>query len=162
MTVDIITQLKPEQLESAYGRETPIPVIPTAIIPIPPPRDERILAEIERTGVLTIGMRKDAAPFGFINRDQSWDGYCGDLALSLADYLTEELGREIPIQVVEMTSTLGDRYDLVQKGRVHVECGPNTIRQDVAGIAFSNPFFFASPQFLIRTEQVDQINPIYR
>jgi predicted dienelactone hydrolase len=159
MILDIITQLTPGQLESAYGRPTPIPVIPTALAPLPTPRDESVLEEIERTGVLTVGMRKDAAPFGFINRDQAWDGYCGDLALSLAEYLTEDLNRDIPIQVVELTSTLGDRYELVKDGNVHLECGPNTIRQDVDGITFSNPFFFASAQFLTRSEHVDQVNP---
>ena len=114
MGLDIISQLTTAQLEAAYGGSTPIPVIPAALAPPPAPREESVLAEIERTGVLKIGMRKDAAPFGFINRDEAWDGYCGDLALSLADYLTQELELDRPIEVVELTSTLSDRYDQVR------------------------------------------------
>jgi predicted dienelactone hydrolase/ABC-type amino acid transport substrate-binding protein len=159
MAVDIITQLTPAQLEAAYGGETPIPVIPAAIAPAPPPRAEAVLAEIERTGVLRVGIRKDAAPFGFIDRNQSWDGYCGDLALGLADYLTRELELDRPIQVVELTSTLGDRYDLIRNSTIDLECGPNTIRPDITGITFSNPFFVASAQFLIQAGQAGRVNP---
>jgi predicted dienelactone hydrolase len=67
MRLDLIQNLTPEQLEAAYGRPTPIPVIPPAIAELPPPRDESILAEVARTGVLQVAMRRDAAPFGFIN-----------------------------------------------------------------------------------------------
>ena len=62
MGLDIISQLTTAQLEAAYGGSTPIPVIPAALAPPPAPREESVLAEIERTGVLKIGMRKDAAP----------------------------------------------------------------------------------------------------
>ncbi len=159
MAVDIITQLTPDQLEIAYGRTPPIPVIPAAIAPTPPPRDESILAAIERTGALRVGIRKDATPFGFINRDQAWDGYCGRLALTLAGYLTQELERDTPIEIVELTSTVGDRYDLIRNGAIDLECGPNTIRHEVAGIRFSNPFFATSAQFLIQAGQEEQVNP---
>jgi ABC-type amino acid transport substrate-binding protein len=159
MAVDIISQLNPSQLEAAYGGSTPIPVIPAAIALPPAPRNESVLAEIERTGVLKVGLRKDAAPFGFINRNQAWDGYCGDLAISLADYLTQELNLERPIEVVELTSTLQDRYTLVRDDAIQLECGPNTIRQDVEGVAFSNPIFIGSAKFLIQTQALDRVNP---
>jgi predicted dienelactone hydrolase/ABC-type amino acid transport substrate-binding protein len=159
MAIDIISQLNPSQLEAAYGGSTPIPVIPAAIALPPAPRNESVLAEIERTGVLKVGLRKDAAPFGFINRNQAWDGYCGDLAISLADYLTQELNLERPIEVVELTSTLQDRYTLVRDDAIQLECGPNTIRQDVEGVAFSNPIFIGSAKFLIQTQALDRVNP---
>jgi predicted dienelactone hydrolase len=159
MGLDIISQLTASQLEAAYGGSTPIPVIPAALAPLPAPREETVLAEIERTGVLKIGMRKDAAPFGFINRDNAWDGYCGDLALSLADYLTQELDLARPVEVVELTSTLSDRYNQVRNDTIQLECGPNTIRTDVAGVTFSNPIFIGSAQFLIQAGQTDRVNP---
>ena len=159
MRLDLISQLTAAQLETAYGGSTPIPVVPAAVAPPPTPREETVLAEIERTGVLKVGMRKDAAPFGFINRNNAWDGYCGDLAMSLADYLTKELNLNRPIQVVELTSTLGDRYDQVRNNTIQLECGPNTIRIDEPGIAFSNPFFIGSTQFLIQAGQIDRVNP---
>ncbi|MFQ4138557.1 alpha/beta hydrolase [Nodosilinea sp. PGN35] len=159
MAVDIISELSASQLEAAYGGTPPIPVMPTAIASLPAPREETILAEIARTGTLKVGLRKDAAPFGFINRDNAWDGYCGDMALSLGRYLTDHLTLASPIQVVELTSTLDNRYSLVQDGTVHLECGPNTIRSDVAGITFSNPIFVGSAQFLTLAGQAKPINP---
>lgn len=159
MAVNIISQLSANQIEVAYGAEPPIPVIPPTLAPTPPPRDETILAEIERTGVLKVGLRKDAAPFGFVNQAGAWDGYCGDLALSLADYLAAALNREVPIQVVELTSTLDNRYNLVREGSVHLECGPNTIRADVLGVVFSNPIFVSSAQFLTLANPANPVNP---
>ncbi|PSN19634.1 dienelactone hydrolase [filamentous cyanobacterium CCP5] len=159
MTLDLITELRADRLEAAYGGTPPIPVIPAAIAPLMPPRPDSILADIEATGVLRVGLRKDAAPFGFINRDQAWDGYCGSLALALGDYLTAELDLDTPLQVVELTSTLSDRYDLVRDDVVHLECGPNTIRQDVAGITFSHPFFVSSAQFLMPAGAEARVNP---
>jgi ABC-type amino acid transport substrate-binding protein len=159
MAVDIISDLSASQLEAAYGGAPPIPVVPAAIAPRPAPRAESVLAEIARTGVLKVGLRKDAAPFGFINQDDAWDGYCGDLALSLGRYLTDHLNLDSPIEVVELTSTLDNRYDLLRAGTVHLECGPNTIRSDVAGITFSNPIFVGSAQFLTLAGQPEPINP---
>ena len=159
MAVNIISALSAQQLEAAYGGTPPVRVIPAALAPTLPPRDESVLAEINRTGVLKVGLRKDAAPFGFINQAGAWDGYCGNLALSLADYLTAQLNRDVPIQVVELTSTLDNRYDLVKDGFVHLECGPNTLRTDVAGVVFSRSIFVSSAQFLTVANPANPVNP---
>jgi predicted dienelactone hydrolase/ABC-type amino acid transport substrate-binding protein len=159
MALDLITSLTAEQLETAYGRPTPIPVIPPAIAATVPPRAETILDEIKQTGVLKVALRQDAAPFGFINRNQAWDGYCGDLALALGNYLTEELDLAVPVQIAEITSTLDNRFDLVRDGNVHLECGPNSIRTDLEGVLFSNPIFITSTQFLIPAGREAQVNP---
>lgn len=159
MALYLISELTANQLESAYGGPPPIPVIPAALAPTPPPRNESILAEIERTGILRVGLRKDAAPFGFIDRNGAWDGYCGDLALSLGDYLGEQLNRDVPVQVVELASTLDNRYDLVREGSVHLECGPNTLRTDVPGVVFSRPMFVSSAQFLTLANPANPVNP---
>lgn len=158
LRLDLIQSLTPDQLEAAYGGPTPIPVIPPTMAELPPSRDESILAEIKRTGVLQVALRRDAAPFGFINRDDVWDGYCGDLAISLGNHLTETLDMSFGIQVVELASTLDNRFDLVRDGTVHLECGPNTIRADVPGIDFSRQIFVTSAQFLVLQEQADIIN----
>ncbi len=159
MTLDIITSLTPEQIEDAYGRSAPIPIIPPPIAATPPPRADSILEEIDETGVLRIAFRKDAVPFGFINRQDAWDGYCGDMAIALSRYLTEELDRDVSVEIAELTSTLENRFELVRNDSVHLECGPNTIRDDVEGIMFSNPFFTASNQFLTLSGNEDQVNP---
>lgn len=153
MRLDIIQSLSPEQLTAAYGRTPPIPVIPPPVAAVPPPRDESVLAEIQRTGVLKVAFRKDAAPFGYINQADQWDGYCGDLAIALTDYLSETLNAPIGIELVELTSTLQNRFDLVRDGSVHLECGPNTIRQDVSGVSFSTPFYVTGAKLLVPSQQ---------
>ena len=159
MTVDIITSLTPEQIETAYGRSAPIPIIPSPIAATVPPRPESVLTEIEETGVLRIALRKDAAPFGFINRQNAWDGYCGDFAVGLSRYLTQTLNRLVDVEIAELTSTLDNRFELVRNNDVHLECGPNTIRNDVDGVIFSNPFFVASTQFLVPVGNEASVNP---
>lgn len=159
MTLSLITSLAPQQIEEAYGRSAPIPIIPPPIAEVPAPRAESILEEIDETGVLRVAFRKDAVPFGFINRQDAWDGYCGDMAIALSEYLTQQLDREIDIEIAELTSTLENRFELVQDDSVHLECGPNTIRDDVEGIIFSNPIFTASTQFLVPTGTEAQVNP---
>jgi hypothetical protein len=159
MRLDLIHSLTPEQLEAAYGRPAPIPIIPLTIAQIPPPRDESILTEIQRTGVLQVAMRRDAALFGFINQADEWDGYCGDLAIAFGNYFTETLDMPFDIRVVELASTLDNRFDQVRDSAVPLECGPNTIRTDVPGINFSRQFFVTSAQFLTLQDQANTINP---
>ena len=159
MTVDIITSLTPEQIETAYGQSAPVPIIPPAITATVPPRPESVLTDIEATGVLRIALRKDAAPFGFINRQNAWDGYCGDLAIGLSRYLTQTLKRPVNVEIAEITSTLDNRFELVRNNDVHLECGPNTIRNDVEGVIFSSPFFVASTQFLVPVGNEASVNP---
>lgn len=159
MTLNVITSLTPEQLETAYGRPIPIPVVPPTIAEAVSPRADSILTEIAETGVLRVALRKDAPPFGFITPENAWDGYCGDVAIALSNYLTQTLDRSVDVEVAELTSTLTNRFDLVRDNNVHLECGPNTIRDDVNDIVFSNPFFAASTQFLVRAEGSDRINP---
>ncbi|MEO0405726.1 MAG: alpha/beta fold hydrolase [Cyanobacteria bacterium P01_A01_bin.135] len=159
LRLDIIQSLTAEQLEAAYGASLPIPIDPPAIAPETPPRDESILAEIERTGVLKVAFRKDAPPFGYINQDTAWDGYCGEMAIALGNYLTNALDSPTRVELVELTSTLQNRFDLVRDGSVHLECGPNTIRTDIADITFSQSILTASTRFLISSSKADTVNP---
>lgn len=159
LQLHLIQSLTADQLSTAYGRRLPIPINPPAIAPLPPLRDESILAEIEQTGVLRIAFRKDAPPFGYINRESEWDGYCGDMAIALSNYLEETLDMPVAVELVELTSTLQTRFDWVRDGTVHLECGPNTIRTDVEGITFSRPMLVASSRFLVLRDQIDNVNP---
>jgi len=158
MIVDLVTSITPEQLETAYGGSTPIPIVPPLAEAVPP-RAESILAAIERTGVLKVAFRRDAVPFGFIDRQDRWDGYCGDMAVALGDYLTQALDLEVAVEVAELASNLTNRFELVRDGDVYLECGPNTIREGVEGIIFSNPIFTASTQFLVPTDRAALVNP---
>jgi ABC-type amino acid transport substrate-binding protein len=103
-------------------------------------------------------MRRDAPPFGYVD-ETGWTGYCPALALALRDYVQEESGRNISVELVELPSTLGDRFDLVRDGQVYLECGPNTIREDIEGIEFSNLIFATGSRFLTTLAQAAEVNP---
>lgn len=159
MQVAIVRSLTPAQLETAYERTPPVAIIPPAIESTSASRDESVLAEIERTGVLKVALPKNMAPFGFINESDEWDGDCGAAAIALGQYLSTELDVARPIQVVELASTLQNRFDLVRDGTVHLDCGPNTIREDIPGIEFSESIYATGANFLVLNELAKTIRP---
>ncbi|NER26773.1 MAG: alpha/beta hydrolase [Symploca sp. SIO1C4] len=160
MSLKLLNSLTPAQLETAYGGSAPEPIIPETITAaLPLPRQETVVEEIKRTGILKVATRSDAAPFGYIDsRQDLWTGYCSELANSFANYLTQKLNLSTVIEVVKLPSTLKNRFQLVQNENVHLECGPNSISSDLEGIVFSNPFFVTGTQFLVKTREQEQVN----
>jgi ABC-type amino acid transport substrate-binding protein len=151
MKLLMIESLTPVQLETAYRKKPPIPVVPPAVeTVISAEQEESIVSEIKRTGVLKVAMRRDAPPLGYIDAKQRWSGYCGDLAIALAEHLGEQLELDLGVELVELPSNLENRFALVRDKTVHLECGPNTIRQDLEGVTFSNPFLATGTRLLTK------------
>ncbi|MEB3312617.1 MAG: transporter substrate-binding domain-containing protein, partial [Cyanobacteriota bacterium] len=159
MVVDLIRQLTADQVNAAYPGRPPVALVPPLPVAAVPPRQEPILETIKRSGELRIAMRRDAPPFGYGDDTTGWSGYCPNLALALRDHLTETLQTPVAIDLVEMPSTLDNRFDLVRDGQVYLECGPNTIRRDVPGIEFSNVIFATGTHFLTTPERASGVNP---
>ena len=158
INLHLITSLQPEQLEIAYGKKPPLDLYPKPIVGVQPAREEPILEEINRTGVLKVGVRSDAAPFSYLNDNSNWTGYCASFINSLEDYLELKLDRPGGIQVVKLPSNLQNRYQLLQQDRVHLECGPNTIRSDIEDVTFSQPFFVTGTKFLLKSDRANRVN----
>lgn len=154
-----IQALTPSELEIAYGTKPPTPIIPDRIAPQPPIRERGIIAEIQETGVIKMGMRRDATPFGYLNQDDNWTGYCDELAETFAEYLQTKLDLASTPKVVKLQSTLANRFQLIEDETVHFECGPNTIRRDLEKVSFSIPFFITGIQFLVPEENITKVNP---
>ncbi len=157
----LVRSLAPEQLAASFGQEPPLPVVPEPLAAAPPRgRDETVLAEIARDGVLRIAMREDASPFGYIDGDGIWTGYCLDLADRLAGYLADRLDRAEGVDVVRLPSTLENRFDLVRDKSVHLECGPNSVRSTSDGdTAFSGAFFATGVQLLVPAARKSELTP---
>jgi len=156
MPLYLTPPLTAAQLETANGGPPPIPVIPPTAGAIAPSSPASTLEAIAATGTLTVGIRADAAPFGYLDSEGSWTGYCFDLVNGLAANLSTTLNLDTPIHVVRLPSNLENRFSLVQNGTVQLECGPNTIRTDMPDVAFSFPFFYTGTQFLaLRTATSD-------
>ena len=156
--VHLTQSLSPEQLEVAYGKQPPVPFFPETLVAEAPRRKESILEEIDRTGVFKVAVRSDAPPFGYLGTNGNWRGYCADFVKSFEQYIELKLNRSGGIQIVELPSNLKNRYELLQKNLVHLECGPNTIRDDIDGVSFSQPFFATGTQFLVPINKASQID----
>ena len=112
-----------------------------------------ILEEIKETGVLKVGLRQDAPPISYRNGEGMLTGYCVDAIAALKQKLQDEL--EIPYEIIVdiYTSTLTNRFELVADGTVHLECGPNSVRDYTEKFIFSQPFFISGTHFLINTNR---------
>ena len=159
LPLHLVKSLTPEQLEQAYGEISPTPPIPESVVAVSPRKQENILAEIQNTKTLKIAMRSDAPPFGYIDSQKDlWTGYCADLADSLGKYLAQQLNIPSGIEVIKLPSNLKNRFDLVEQDRVHLECGPNTIRTDQEDIRFSDLFFATGTRFLVTNGNAAKVN----
>ena len=111
---------------------------------------ESVLDRVKDTGVVKLAIREDASPFGYLDRAGNLQGYCLDFFALLRNKLTQELKRDV-IAVRLLKSRLANRFELVERGFVDLECGPNTIRDNLTNnIGFSQPFFLTGTQFLIK------------
>ena len=111
---------------------------------------EPVLETIQRTGVVRVAIREDAAPFGYLDSDRQLQGYCLDFFVILQNQLSKKLKRDTLI-IRLLKSSARNRFQLVAENFVDLECGPNTIRQEPpARTQFSTSFFVSGTQFLIK------------
>ena len=153
ISIYLTQSLQAKQLETAYGKKPPIPLSPAPVSVAKASREEPVLEEIKRTGILKVAVRTDAPPFGYLGNNSNWTGYCASFVNSLEDYLESKLARPGGVQVVKLPSNLENRYQLVEQDQVHLECGPNTIRSDIKDVTFSQPFFATGTKFLLKSDR---------
>jgi polar amino acid transport system substrate-binding protein len=123
-----------------------------------PAKSETVLEKIKRTGLLEVAMREDAVPFGYRDSNNDLQGLCLDFIQLLREDLKQKLGLRI-ISVKIYKSTLFNRFQLLENKTVDFECGPNSIRKDIAyNVSFSRPFFVTGTQFLIRRDNQKDFN----
>lgn len=117
-----------------------------------PVRGETVLEEINRTGVFKVGIRTSRIPFAYTNTQGELEGICFDLANLIQKEITKKIDRNI-ISVKLFISSLYNRFEIVEDGFVHLECGPNTIREvKDYQITFSEPFFTSGVRFLAKED----------
>lgn len=118
---------------------------------------ETILEKIQRTGEVTVGARKDAVPFGFINREQKWTGYSVELIRLIHQQIQTKLNKPIRLNLVEVA--VDNRFDKVEKRQVDLVCGVTTITQErLEKVDFSIPFFMTGSQFLIYRSEANNFD----
>ncbi|MCU0545777.1 MAG: amino acid ABC transporter substrate-binding protein [Oscillatoriaceae cyanobacterium Prado104] len=120
------------------------------------------LQEIRQTGVIKVGIRKDAPPFGYLEGEK-WQGVCIAGLESFRADLAKKLNRELRLEKLETDlneSGEKGRFRSVTSNRTHLECGPNTIMADPpTGVAYSLPFLYSGTYLLVKPENKLRVNP---
>ncbi|MGC9502476.1 transporter substrate-binding domain-containing protein [Baaleninema sp.] len=132
-----------------------LPLSPSPHLPISlsPPS---VLSDIEKTGELRIGIQDDAIPFGYRDSNRNLRGYCLAFAELLQNEVRDRLDSSVLPIIKLIPSSPSTRFDLIRSGRIHIECGPNTIRDDIEGVTFSRPFFLTGLRLLVRQNARDR------
>lgn len=154
--VYLIRSLNSQQLETAYGKTPPIEILPSSLEESKFMGQNSVLEEINRTGVLKVGVRTDSPPLAYLDNHGNWRGECAILINSLKQYLELTLDSSTAIQVVVLPSSPENNYQLVQQGRVHLECGPNLIQSNLPNITFSEPYLTNSDYRIMLPEDDTQ------
>lgn len=123
---------------------------------------QQVLTDIEKTGTLRVGVRKDAAPLGY-EKNGKWQGVCVRLMEDLHEQISKQLNRPIKLEMLETNLDEGSekgRYTSIKNKRVHIECGPNTITKRAAtGATFSLPFMYTGTYLMMKPTRRLLVNP---
>lgn len=107
------------------------------------------LNEIAEQREFRLGYRDGMAPFSSVTASGQAKGYSVDICLEIYHSVQRELGQKIRLTFVPVQSK--NRLDMLERGKIHVECGitTNTIERQKR-IAFSHHFFVAGTALLVR------------
>ncbi|MEB3193359.1 MAG: amino acid ABC transporter substrate-binding protein [Snowella sp.] len=83
-----------------------------------------VLDRIKQTGTINAGTRKDAVPFGYLDKKGQWVGYSVDILELIRKQAEKQLGKPIKLNLIEATA--GDRFNKIQNGTIDIECASTT------------------------------------
>ncbi len=109
------------------------------------------LKKARDSGSVAIGYREASFPFSYLDARREPVGYSIDLCRFIVETMADELGRELQVKWVAVTSAT--RFDALTSGQVDLECGSttqNVERQAIAG--FSPVIFVAGTKLLVRKD----------
>ncbi len=119
---------------------------------------ETVLEKVNRTGVLTAGVRTDAVPFGYTDKNNTLQGYSVDLIKLIQKRLEKQLNK--PIKLDLKSVTLKDRFSQVETGQLDIVCEATSITvQREETVDFSIPYFTSGIQVLVREADAERLDP---
>jgi len=109
------------------------------------------LKKIRDSKTVTIAYRTDALPFSHAGADKQPAGYTVELCKRVVANLEEQL-KVKPLAIKWVAATSQNRFELVQKRQVDMECGATTASLSrMAIVDFSNPVFVDTTGLLVST-----------
>lgn len=107
------------------------------------------LNAIAEQGEFRLGYREGMAPFSSATADGQAEGYSVDVCLEIYRNVQNTLKKDIKLTFVPVQSK--SRLDMLEQGRIHVECGitTNTMKRHKR-IDFSHYFFVAGTTLMVK------------
>ena len=107
------------------------------------------LKKVKATGSIAIGHRDASIPFSYMSGTGEPIGYSIDLCKFIVDAIGEQVGRDIAIKWVPVTSET--RIEAVTSGKADLECGSTTNNAErQKQVAFSPIIFVAGTKLLVK------------
>lgn len=98
------------------------------------------LAKLASTTTITLGVRRDAAPFSYLDAAGKPGGFSWALCQAIVQQLSSDL--KTPLQVKFEPVTLVESFERLGDGRIDLHCGSTANTAERAErVAFSNTFF---------------------
>ena len=107
------------------------------------------LAKVRSSGVVTLAYRESSIPFSYAAARGEPLGYSIALCRKLVDAMASEVGRELEIRWLPVTSE--SRMEAIVSGAADLECGSTTSNAERARrVAFSPTIFVAGTKLLVK------------
>lgn len=100
------------------------------------------LQKVRESGTIALGHRQSSIPFSYVSPRGEPVGYSVDLCKLLVEAISEEVGREIVIKWVPVTSE--SRIGAVTSGQADLECGSTTNNLERQRLVSFSPTTFVS------------------
>lgn len=82
---------------------------------------ETVLEKVARTGILTVGISLNQAPYSYINAENEIDGYSVNVVNLIRNQLSQELGKPITLQAVQAEDTAA-QISKLQNREIDIAC----------------------------------------
>jgi len=99
-------------------------VVTFFVVPLSAQELTGTLQQIQKSGKMKIGYRASEPPLSFLNKEGAPVGYSVNLCEAIAKAAQHEIGDEISIEYVPVTSV--DRFDALTENRIDILCGATT------------------------------------
>jgi len=107
------------------------------------------LLKARTTGAITIAHRESSVPFSYLSARGQPIGYSIELCRSLVAAIGEQIGRELEIQWLPVTSE--SRIEAIASGKADLECGSTTNNLErQKRVAFSPTMFVSGTKLMVK------------